>query len=135
MEPRVSLITLGVADLARSIAFYETGLGLKRLAGFENADVAFFPLRGAWLALHPRRTLAEDARVEDSGPAPFAGFTLAHNVHDKAEVDDLLAAAVAAGATLQVPAEEKSWGGYAGYFRDPDGFLWEVAWNPHIDLT
>ena len=130
MEARISLITLGVADLQRSIAFYRDGLKLpKRNEGSEN--IAFFETSGTWLSLYPREALAEDAGI----PSEAAGsrdFTLAHNVHSPEEVDRILEAAVAAGATLVKPGGPVFWGGYSGYFADPDGFLWEVAWNPHL---
>jgi len=90
-------------------------------------------LAGAWLALFPRDDLAHDAGVASAGSG-FRAFTLAHNVASAAEVDSVLAEAVAAGATLVKPAVTASWGGYSGYFADPDGFLWEVAWNPHLSF-
>jgi len=129
MEPRISLITLGVSDLSRSITFYRDGLGLPLRPDGEG--VAFFETRGTWLALYPRQALAEDARVEGGGSG-FAGFTLAHNVRSKAEVDETLRLAGRAGAAIVKPAGDTDWGGYSGYFSDPDGFLWEIAWNPHF---
>ena len=132
MEPRISLVTLGVSDLARSRQFYAQGLGLP-LSAQSNDGVAFFELHGAWLSLYPRTALAEDATVPAEGSG-FRGFTLAHNLRTKAEVDALLAQAVAAGATLVKPAQEVFWGGYSGYFADPDGFLWEVAYNPFFAI-
>ena len=130
MEARISLITLGVADLQRSIAFYRDGLKLpKRDEGSEN--IAFFETSGIWLSLYPREALAEDAGI----PTETAGsrdFTLAHNVRSPEEVDRTLEEAVTAGATLVKPGGPVFWGGYSGYFADPDGFLWEVAWNPHL---
>ncbi|TXG79257.1 MAG: VOC family protein [Rhodocyclaceae bacterium] len=130
MEARLSLVTLGVADLARSIAFYRDGLGLP-LRPESAGDVAFFGLAGVWLALYPRSALAEDALTSPEGSG-FRGFTLAHNLRSEAEVDALLAQACAAGATLVKPARKTFWGGYSGYFADPDGFLWEIAHNPHF---
>ena len=130
MEPRISLVTLGVTDLARSRQFYTEGLGLP-LSAHSNDGVAFFELHGAWLSLYPRTALAEDVGAPAQGSG-FRGFTLAHNVRTKAEVDAVVAEAVAAGATLVKPAQEVFWGGYSGYFADPDGFLWEVAYNPHF---
>jgi catechol 2,3-dioxygenase-like lactoylglutathione lyase family enzyme len=131
MDPRISLITLGVADLDRSIRFYRDGLGLPKHAGPDG--IAFFETRGTWLSLYPREALAEDATVSSEGSG-FAGFTLAHNVASIAEVDETLTQAVSAGATLVKPGKNTSWGGYSGYFSDPDGFLWEVAWNPHLTI-
>ena len=126
MEQRLSLVTLGVADLARSLRFYEA-LGWRR----NNRDegVAFFQIPGAVFALWSRASLAEDARVADTG-ASFGGITLAYNARSKAEVDTVLAEAKAAGGTLLKPAHDVFWGGYSGYFADPDGHAWEVAWNP-----
>ncbi len=129
MDPRISLITLGVADLARSIRFYRDGLGLPMRES--PPGVAFFETRGTWLSLFPREELAKDAGVSADG-AGFRGFSLAHNVRSEAEVDAALAQAVAAGATLVKPGQKVFWGGYSGYFADPDGFLWEVAHNPHF---
>lgn len=129
MDPRISLITLGVADLARSIRFYRDGLGLPMRES--PPGVAFFETRGTWLSLFPREALAKDAGVALEGTG-FRGFALAHNVRSEAEVDATLALAVAAGATLVKPAQKVFWGGYSGYFADPDGFLWEVAHNPHF---
>jgi catechol 2,3-dioxygenase-like lactoylglutathione lyase family enzyme len=129
MEPRISLITLGVADLDRSIAFYRDGLGLPLRDG--PSGIAFFETAATWLALFPRDSLAEDAKVSAEGSG-FRGFTLAHNVRSREEVDRTLEEALASGATVVKPATEASWGGYSGYFSDPEGFLWEVAWNPHF---
>jgi catechol 2,3-dioxygenase-like lactoylglutathione lyase family enzyme len=127
-EPRVSLITLGVADLARARAFYETGLGW-RASPASQGDIVFFQLGGLALALFPRAALAEDANVADAGPG---AVTLAHNVRQPADVDRLLAFAEAAGARVTRPAQAASWGGRTGYFADPDGHPWEIAWNPHF---
>ena len=130
MEQRVSLITLGVADLGRSLRFYEA-LGWKR--GNRDDGVVFFQLPGAIFALWPRASLAEDAKVADTGAA-FSGMTLAYNARSKADVDAVLAEAKAAGAKILKPAEDVFWGGYSGYFADPDGHVWEVAWNPGWSL-
>ncbi|HET7717628.1 MAG TPA: VOC family protein [Bauldia sp.] len=127
MDQRLSLVTLGVADLARARRFYEDGLGWKR--GNDNADVAFYQLPGMILALWSRAALAEDAGVADSGAA-FSGMALAFNARSREEVDAVLAEAVAAGATLVKAAHETFWGGYSGYFADPNNHLWEVAHNP-----
>jgi uncharacterized protein len=129
MDPRLSFVTLGVADLERSIRFYSDVLGLTRLN--DHADVAFYELGRTWLALYPRHLLAADAGVPDDGSG-FARFTLAHNVRTEAEVDELLAQVAAGGARIVKPAARAEWGGRTGYFADPDGFLWEVAWNPHF---
>ena len=130
MEPRVSLITLGVSDLERSIAFYRDGLGLPQRDG--PPSIAFFDLRGGtWLSLYSREALAEDATVPAEGSG-FRGITLAHNVSSREEADAVMAEALAAGATLVKPAQDVFWGGYSGYFADPDGHLWEVAWNPNF---
>jgi catechol 2,3-dioxygenase-like lactoylglutathione lyase family enzyme len=129
MEPRISIITLGVSDLKRSIEFYRDGLGLPIREGFEG--IAFFETSGTWLALFPRDELAKDATVKPEGSG-FRGVTLAHNVRSKEEVDNALAEAQAAGGKIVKPAQDTDWGGYSGYFSDPDGFLWEIAWNPHF---
>jgi catechol 2,3-dioxygenase-like lactoylglutathione lyase family enzyme len=126
------MVTLGVSDLVRSTVFYRDGLGLPANEDFPG--VMFFQLRGTWLSLYPRVELAADARVSDEGEG-FSGFTLAHNVASREEVDAVLEQAHQAGARISRPAHETDWGGYSGYFADPDGFLWEVAWNPHFDLT
>jgi len=128
MEQRLSLVTLGVADLDRSARFYEEGLGWKR--GTDNEGVVFFQTPGAIVGLWPRADLAADAGVPAKGSG-FAGIALAHNTRSREEVDAVLAEAVAAGGTLVKPAEEAFWGGYSGYFADPDGHLWEVAFNPY----
>jgi catechol 2,3-dioxygenase-like lactoylglutathione lyase family enzyme len=129
MEPRITLITLGVRDLDRSVQFYRDGLGLPMRDGPEG--IAFFETRGTWLSLYPREALAADATVSAEGSG-FRGFALAYNVASTEEVDRMLQEAVDAGATLVKPGQKVSWGGYSGYFKDPDGFLWEVAWNPHF---
>ena len=129
MEPRISIITLGVSDLKRSIEFYRDGLNLPKRDGPDS--IAFFETSGTWLGLYPREALAGDANTAPDG-AGFRGFSLAHNVRSEEEVDQLLRDAVSAGGTLVKPAHKASWGGYSGYFADPDGFLWEVAWNPHF---
>lgn len=122
-------MTLGVADLERSSGFYERlGWGRSK-AG--NDGIVFYQAGGMVLALYPRAELAADAHMPAQGEG-FAGITLAHNTRSREEVDEVLKEAVAAGARLLKPAEEASWGGYSGYFADPDGFAWEVAWNPHF---
>ncbi|MGR2739688.1 VOC family protein [Billgrantia sp. Q4P2] len=127
MKPRISMITLGVRDLAASIRFYEQGLGLPRMES--PPEVAFFTLNGTWLGLYGREALAEDAGVPAEGSG-FTGIALAHNLASEAEVDELLEQVVAAGAKLVKPGQKVFWGGYSGYFSDPDGYLWEVAHNP-----
>jgi hypothetical protein len=129
MKPRISMITLGTADLDRAAAFYEQGLGLPRLPMAGN--VAFFPVQGSWLGLYGWDDLAADAGMPAEGNG-FRGMALAHNVGSKAEVDRVLAQALNAGVRLVRPARDTDWGGYSGYFADPDGHLWEVAWNPHM---
>jgi catechol 2,3-dioxygenase-like lactoylglutathione lyase family enzyme len=121
------MITLGVRDMERAIEFYERGLGFPRMES--PPTVAFFTLDGSWLGLYGRDALAEDAGVPAEGGG-FAGIALAHNVESEKAVEDTLAQAVAAGATLVKPAQKVFWGGYSGYFADPEGYLWEVAHNP-----
>jgi catechol 2,3-dioxygenase-like lactoylglutathione lyase family enzyme len=127
MKPRISMITLGVKDLQRSVNFYQHGLGFPKMDS--PPEVAFFTLNGSWLGLYGRESLAEDAAVSADGSG-FSGFALAHNVASEAEVDKLMKQALSAGATLAKAAQKTSWGGYSGYFKDPDGYLWEVAYNP-----
>jgi catechol 2,3-dioxygenase-like lactoylglutathione lyase family enzyme len=131
MEPRLSLITLGVADIARARAFYEA-LGF-RAGKASQESVTFLDAGGVVLALWSRAALAEDAGVPDSKPG-FSGIALAHNARSEADVDKALAEAVAAGAKLIKPAATTFWGGYSGYFANPDGHLWEVAHNPYFTL-
>lgn len=127
MKPRISMITLGVKDLEKSIAFYEKGLGFPKMDS--PPSVAFFTLNGSWLALYDHDTLAEDAAVPAHSEG-FKGISLAHNVETEAEVDAVIEQAVAAGAKLIKKPQKVFWGGYRGYFADPDGHLWEVAHNP-----
>jgi uncharacterized protein len=127
MKPRISMITLGVRDLAVSVQFYEKGLGFPKMDS--PPEVAFFTLNGTWLGLYGREALAEDAMIPSEGSG-VGGFALAHNVSTEGEVDEVLDQAVAAGATLVKKAQKVFWGGYSGYFADPDGHLWEVAHNP-----
>ncbi|HYI16378.1 MAG TPA: VOC family protein [Thermomicrobiales bacterium] len=138
MNPHITLITLGVQDLQRSLTFYRDGLGLptRGIVDAENEDgsVAFFKLDGGLvLALFPRPALLKDANLDPAagggGQTP-ATFSLAHNVGSKDDVDRVMQEAARAGATIADRAHDREWGGYSGYFRDPDGFLWEVAWNP-----
>jgi catechol 2,3-dioxygenase-like lactoylglutathione lyase family enzyme len=128
MEPRISFITLGVRDLERATRFYKDVLGLPQLPSPPGV-VSFFEMGRTWLSLYPREDLAADAGVPAEGSG-FSGVALAHNVRSEAEVDQLLAEAAAGGGRMITPGHPTDWGGYAGYFADPDGFLWEVAWNP-----
>ena len=127
MEPRISLITLGVADLERATRFYAECLGLPRLE--TPPSITFFELGKTWLALWSRESLAADAGLAPEGSG-FRGFALAHNVRSPAEVDALLARVAACGGTVTKAGQPTDWGGYSGYFTDPDGFVWEVAHNP-----
>jgi len=129
MKPRINMVALGVADLERSRAFYERGLGLPAVPS--PPGVVFFDLNGTWLGLSERGALARDAGVDAAGSG-YRGVSLAHNVTSEDEVDDVLAQAQDAGATLVKAARRAPWGGYHGYFADPDGHLWEVAYNPFI---
>ena len=130
MKPHVTLITLGVADLDASIRFYRDGLGLPLNDGPDG--IAFFATGSTMLSLYPRDKLAEDITLTSAEGSGFAGFALAHNVESPEAVDATLAEAVAAGATLIKPGQKVFWGGYSGYFADPDGFYWEVAHNPFM---
>jgi len=132
MEQRVSIITLGVADLDRSRKFYEH-LGWRR--SMTNTEgVVFFQAGGVVLALYPRADLAKDANLAPDGQ-DFGGVTLAYNTRTHDEVDAVLREAEAAGAKILKPAQEAFWGGYSGYFSDLDGFAWEVAWNPSFTIA
>jgi catechol 2,3-dioxygenase-like lactoylglutathione lyase family enzyme len=132
MEQRISLITLGVRDFAASLAFYQR-LGWRK-APIEADGVAFFQAGGMLFSLYPREELASDAQVPAEGTG-FRGFSLAYNTRTKPEVDLVLAQAESAGAKIVKPAQDAFWGGYSGYFADPDGFLWEVAWNPGFEIA
>lgn len=134
MKPKISLITLGVSDLAQSIRFYRDGLGFPLNNYKDGEDVAFFNLEGTWLSLYPKEKLAEDATVPKEGTG-FSGITLAHNEKSREEVDATMKLAIDAGAKLIKKPQEVFWGGYSGYFADPDGHLWEVAHNPFTDLA
>lgn len=127
MQPRISMITLGVRDMDVAIRFYEQGLGFPRMDS--PPEVAFFTLEGTWLGLYGRDALAEDAGLPAAGEG-FSGVALAHNLSSEAQVDDLIAQALGAGASLVKPPQKVFWGGYSGYFKDPDGHLWEIAHNP-----
>jgi len=145
MKPKIGIITLGVSDLQRSLVFYRDGLGFPTHEYKEDAGIVFFQLEGTWLALYPKDELVKDlgedlarpgaetgSSVTLAGPGPV---TLAHNVKTKEEVDAVVQLAVKAGAKLVKQPQDVFWGGYSGYFADPDGHLWEVAWNPFMDLT
>lgn len=134
MKPRITVITLGVDDLETSLRFYRDGLGLatEGVVGqeFEYGAVVFIDLQpGLCLALWPRQSIARDTGLT-AGPASPTEMTLGHNVSSKAEVDAVMATAAAAGAAVVKPAHDTFWGGYSGYFQDPDGHLWEIVWNP-----
>ena len=138
MEPRISIITLGVSDMEKSYSFYKEGLGLPTTMSKEHG-VIFFQTSGVCLALYPLEKLAEDVGPEwpQKVASGFSGITLAHNTHSEEEVDQLLQRAEKAGGKIEKPAQKVFWGGYSGYFSDPDGHLWEVAygdcWDFHED--
>jgi hypothetical protein len=134
MKPKLSLITLGAADIARSVAFYRDGLGLPTHNYKDGDDMVFFAMEGTFLGLFPRDELAKDAGVSGEGSG-FRGVCIARNEPSKAAVDATFAEAVAAGASVVKKPQDVFWGGYSGYFADPGGHLWEVAWNPFTDLT
>jgi catechol 2,3-dioxygenase-like lactoylglutathione lyase family enzyme len=136
MKPRITVITLGVDDLERALRFYRDGLGLptQGIIGqeFEFGAVAFFDLQdNVKLAIWPRQSLSRDSGLPASRPSP-TDLTLGHNVASKAEVDSVMAQARDAGAVIVKPAQDTFWGGYAGYFQDPDQHLWEIVWNPQL---
>lgn len=136
MKARITVITLGVDDLERSLRFYRDGLGLvtEGIVGqeFEYGAVAFFRLQhGLQLAIWPRESLARDTSLSPASPGPI-GFSLGHNVSSRKEVDEVMKQAETAGAVIVKRAGETFWGGYAGYFQDPDHHLWEVVWNPQL---
>jgi len=134
MKPRINVLTIGVEDLEKSLKFYRDGLGLKTqgIVGteFEHGAVVFFDLQnGLKLALYPRKEIAWDAKIPLDSPSSTE-FTIGHLVNSKQEVDEVMKQAQKAGAKITKPAQDTFWGGYAGYFQDPDGHLWEVVWNP-----
>ena len=138
MKPRITLVTIGVDDLERSLRFYRDGLGLQTqgIVGkeFEHGAVAFFDLQaGLKLAIWPRKSIWHDSGIALGSPSATE-FTIGHNVASKAEVDAVMEQARTAGAAIVKPAHDTFWGGYAGYFQDPDQHLWEVAWNPLWDV-
>jgi uncharacterized protein len=130
MRQKLNIITLGVKNLETSLTFYEQGLGWKRSPASQG-DIVFFSLGGMTLAIYPREKLAEDITINESGTG-FNGITLAINAKDKNEVDTVLKEVVKLGAKLLKPAQEVFWGGYSGYFGDPDGHIFEVAYNPFV---
>jgi uncharacterized glyoxalase superfamily protein PhnB len=134
MKPRINILTLGVDELQRSLTFYRDGLGLKTpgIVGkeFEHGEVVFFDIsNGMKFALYQRKDLAWDSHMKVQ-PSSATEFSIGHLVNSKEEVDEVMQQATKAGATIAKPAQKTFWGGYAGYFQDPDGHLWEVAWNP-----
>ncbi len=138
MRPRITVITVGVDDLERALRFYRDGLGLPTQgivgAEYEHGAVAFFDLQaGVRLAIWPRSSIAHDSGLPERPPSP-TDFTLGHNVSSRDEVDAVMAQARNAGATIVRPAHATFWGGYAGYFQDPDGHLWEIVWNPQLSI-
>ena len=139
MKPRITVLTLGVSDLEKSLAFYRDGLGLptEGIVGqkFEYGAVAFFKVQhGVMLALWPRASIARDSGLPLQPPSATE-FTIGHNVGSRDEVDGVMEQAARAGATIVKAAGDTFWGGYAGYFQDPDGHLWEVVWNPHAAIA
>jgi catechol 2,3-dioxygenase-like lactoylglutathione lyase family enzyme len=138
MKPRITVLTLGVSDLERSLRFYHDGLGFptQGIVGteFERGAVAFFELQaGLMLAVWPRESIAHDSGLPVSPSSPTE-LTLGHNVASREDVDDVMTQARDAGATIVKPAQPTFWGGYAGYFQDPDGHLWEVVWNAQLSI-
>ena len=139
MKPRITVITVGVNNLEKAVEFYSNGLGFptQGIVGteFEHGAVAFFDLQnGLKLALWPRTSIAHDANIPLQSPSATE-ITFGHNVGSKQEVDDVMEQARRAGATIVKSAQDTFWGGYSGYFQDPDGHLWEVVWNPQMEPT
>jgi uncharacterized protein len=134
MEPRLSLITLGVRDVAKATAFYRDGLDFPPSKASQEGDVTFFRTGGIVLAIYGWDALADDAKVPAWGRG-FRGVAIAHNVRRKEEVAEVLALAERAGGKIIKPAQDAFWGGHSGYFTDPDGHLWEVAWNPGFPIA
>jgi len=134
MKSKISLVTLGVKDIKKSLLFYRDGLGLITHNYKDGDEAIFFEMDGSWLSIYPKDKLAQDATVANDGSG-FTGVTLAHNVKSKEEVNEVVDQAVTAGAKLIKKPQQVFWGGYSGYFADPDGYLWEVAFNPFTDLS
>jgi catechol 2,3-dioxygenase-like lactoylglutathione lyase family enzyme len=132
MKQKLNLITLGVENINRAVEFYEKGLGWKRSVASTD-DMVVFSLGGIALSLYPRAELADDIGISSNGSG-FSGITLSHNVRSEEEADDVMDLVKRLGATIIKPAQKVFWGGYSGYFRDPDGHLFEVAYNPHWKL-
>ena len=133
MDARLTIITLGVENLERALRFYRDGLGWT-VSSASQGDIAFLKLSGVVLALYPRGLLASDANLPSLGRAPFGGVTLAQNVRESGQVDECMLAAEAAGARVLRPAKDAEWGGRSGYFADPDGHPWEIAWHPYFQF-
>lgn len=134
MKAKISLITLGVKDFNTSLIFYRDGLGFKPNNYKESDGFVMFEMEGTWLALYPKERLAKDAKVDNNGSG-FSGITISHNVKSKEEVNKVFTQAISVGAKTIKKPQEVFWGGYGGYFSDPDGYLWEVAYNPFTDLS
>jgi catechol 2,3-dioxygenase-like lactoylglutathione lyase family enzyme len=139
MDARITVLTIGVDDLERSLEFYRDGLGFETdgIVGreFEHGAVAFFQLQGGlMLATWPRGSIAHNSGLE-LGPSSATEFTIGHNVSSRSEVDQVMDQAMKAGATITKAAHDTFWGGYAGYFQDPDRHLWEVVWNPRLEVS
>ncbi len=134
MKPKISLITLGVGSIAKSLKFYRDGLGFCPHNYKEGSQMVMFEMEGSWLGLYPKNELAKDVGVSGDGKG-FSGITLAHNVKSEEEVDEVVELAIKSGAKLVKKPQKVFWGGYSGYFADPDGYLWEVAYNPLTDLS
>lgn len=128
MKQSIHIITLGVSDFERSIKFYEQGLGWKKSAASQG-DIAFFSMGGINFAIYPKDKLAEDVGIDANGSG-FPGFTIAHNARSEEEVDHIFQEVKNLGASIAKEPQKVFWGGYSGYFRDPDGYLFEVAYNP-----
>ena len=133
MKPKLAIITLGVADMIVAKKFYEQGMGL--VPEKESCDsITFYDMNGVWLSLYPKDKLAEDVNISTEGNG-FSGVTIAHNEPSKKEVRKVIEQARSAGGRIIKEPQDTFWGGYSGYFEDPDGHLWEIAYNPFVDLT